>query len=90
MCAGRVNVRRVAQTELEIDRRGHPDDLGHFVIADEAAEVVRHFDVEIDGNFDGLPDGAHLGRAQVRGDIQRRNARALKDFGGGGIGGGQA
>ena len=49
-----VNVGRVAQPELEVDGRGHLDDLRHLVIAHEAAEVVGHLDVEVPDNFGGF------------------------------------
>jgi len=71
MQSARIDVRSVAQAEFEIDGRGDLDDSGHFIIADEAAKVVGHFDVDIDGNIDRLAEGAHLRRAQVRGTAQR-------------------
>src|SRR5256885_12643647 len=45
----RINIRRVAQAEFQIDRRGHANQLRDFVIAHESADVIRRFDVEIDG-----------------------------------------
>lgn len=67
----RVEVRRVPETELHVDRGGDPDQLRELVQPDEAAEVVGRLDVEIDRHVDGRPDRRDLREREVRGHVER-------------------
>jgi hypothetical protein len=76
--AGRVDVRRVADAELHVHRGGRADHLGDFVEAHEAALVVRHLDVDVEGRRAGCSQLAELGRREIRGDVDRRRAELLE------------
>ena len=65
MSARGINVGCIAQPELEVHGRGYFNDGRHLVVADEATEVVGHFDIDIYGNLHRLPDGSDLRRGQV-------------------------
>jgi len=58
--AARVNVRSVAQSELQVDGRRYADQLRNFVIAHEPADVIGSFHIEVDGRVDGGTDGRNL------------------------------
>src|SRR5581483_7326620 len=88
--AARINVRSVAQPELEINRRGHPEDLRHFIVTNEPAKVVGNLNVQIDRNVDTLADRANLSRAEIARDIKRGYAAVLKELRRGRIGGGKS
>src|SRR5919204_4302945 len=45
--AGGVDVGRVPQAELDVERSGDPDPLGDLVVPDEAADVVRSLDIDV-------------------------------------------
>jgi len=51
---------RVPQAELEVDWRGNPHELRNFVVSDGPPEIVRRFDVEVDGGVDRLADRRNL------------------------------
>src|SRR5206468_9689503 len=76
-----VDVGRVPQAELEVDGRRDADDLGDLVHADEAAEVVRRLNVDVEGDVDRGTDGGDLGQRQVGRKIQRVGAQAFDHLG---------
>src|SRR5262249_7658408 len=75
---GRVDARRVADRELQVDGRGDPYELGDLVVADRAAEVVRALDVDVQGSVDRLPDGGDLRQGEVRGQVDGGDAEVLQ------------
>ena len=84
--AGWVDAGGVADGELEMDRRRDPDQLGRLVVADGAAEVVGAFDVDVQRDGHGLPDGGDLGQRQVDGKVDGGRAQVLQQPGGGRVG----
>ena len=62
MASRRVDVGGVPQAELDVDRRRDADQLRDLVVADEAADVVRRLDVEVERDVD---------RGADRGDLRR-------------------
>jgi hypothetical protein len=89
MCPGRIDVRCVAEPELDVDRRGDPDQLGDLVQPDEAADVVRRLDVDVERAVDGRPDGGDLGEAEVSREVDRARAEVSEDAGGCRVGRGE-
>ena len=67
MRARRVDVRRVPQAELDVDGDGDADQLRDLVQADEAADVVRRLDVDVERDVD---------RGADRGDLRRATGRS--------------
>src|SRR4029453_12463890 len=55
--------------ELEGDRGGARDQLGHLVVAHAPAEVVGALHVDVQGDGDGLAAGGALGHGQVAGGV---------------------
>ena len=66
----RIETGGVAHAKLQVDRRGDAHQIGDFVVADRAAEIVRGFDVEVD-----LRGVTHVleAVAQLVGAAQRRS-----------------
>ena len=50
-------------------------------MADEAADIIGRFDVEINGNVDGRADGGDLRQSQVRRNVDRAGAQVFEDTG---------
>src|SRR6185503_1308886 len=67
--AAGVDVGRVSQTELEVNRRSHANQLGDFVVAHESANVIGRLDVKVDRRLDGCTNASDLRHAQIRRDI---------------------
>src|SRR5437868_1176418 len=82
MQTGRVDIGSVPDAELEIDRRGDPDQLRDLVKADEAAELGGRLDIDVEWDVDGRADGGDLRQRQVGRDIQRVCAELDRDPGG--------
>ena len=63
--ARRVDIGRISQAELDVDRRCDADQLGNLVVADETADVVRRLDVDVERHVDDGADSGDLGQGQV-------------------------
>ena len=72
--AARVDVRCVPQTEFHVHRRRDPDDLWDLVEPDEAALVVRNFDVDVERRRARSAELPELGNGQVRRHVDRRRS----------------
>ena len=84
-----VDVGRVAQPELHVDGRGDADQLGDLVMADEAAEVVRRLDVDVERDVDRRADRGDLGEREVGREVDRARAELLEHARGGRVRGRQ-
>src|SRR6188768_3656732 len=74
MGAGRVDIRRVAESKLEIDRRADADDFTDFVMPNKAADIVWNFDVDVEGHRRGGADRRKLRKAEIGGRVERRQS----------------
>ena len=72
MGAGRIDVGRVPQTELEIDRRANPHDFSDLVVNDESAEIIRDFHVEIERHGGRLADCGELRQREIGRNVKGR------------------
>src|SRR5688572_25227477 len=80
-----IDVGRVAQAHLDVERGGDADHLGDLVSADVAAEVVRHLHVDVQWGRDGRAQFGELGEGEVGRDVDRAGAERFEHAGGGGI-----
>ena len=65
MLAAGIQPGRVAEAELQVNRRADPHELGDLVVAHGAAEIIRALDIEIDGGVDRLANRGNLRERQV-------------------------
>ena len=72
--ARRVDVGRVAQAELHVDRRDGLDQRRNLVVAHEPAKAVGHLDVHVERHVAVLPDGRQVGQRQIGRHVDRRGA----------------
>src|SRR5207244_3756377 len=87
--AARVDVGRVAQSQLHVDGRRDAGEFRELVVADEAAEAVGGFDVDVERAFRGGADRGDLRQRQVDGDVDRARAQVLEHTDGGRVRGGE-
>src|SRR5438045_9010603 len=78
MRAAWINVRRVSQTELQVDGRGYTDQLRNFVVAQKSADIVGGFHIEIDRNLQRRPHGGDLRKSQIRGNVDGIGTQRLQ------------
>jgi hypothetical protein len=81
--AGGIDVRGVPETELHVDGRRDPDQLGDLVQTNEAADVVRSLDVDVERTVDRRTDRRDLRERKVGGEVDRARAELLEDARGG-------
>ena len=71
---------RVAEPELEVDRRADPHDLGNLVVANETADVVRHLDVDVERHVDHCPDRGQLRKRQIGRHVEGGHAALFEEL----------
>src|SRR5262245_31404783 len=76
--SARVEPGRIAETELEVDGRGHANERWRLVMTNEAAKVVRALDVKVDRRVDRLSNGCDLREREIDRQVDRRRTQVFE------------
>jgi hypothetical protein len=79
MATGWVDVRRISQPKLDVDRRGNADQFRDFVVTKNAANIVGRLDVDVERHVDGGADRRDLSQRQICRNIDCRGSKVCEN-----------